>query len=239
VAVWTTPPTAEVTEAAGELAWVPSVAVAAAAGLSAGEVLAAGVLAGVTLGAGALGAEAPGAGVAAGGAEVPVPLTAACPAGGAAAAVAVAGETVEDTAEDVEDPAEDVADVTVDAADVTVDAVEDTVPPAAWAADRTTETAAGEAVTGNDGGGGAGAGDEGAPGSGGSCAADAGRAKITARIMASTKIAARAPQAHTQARRDQAPASLDNPTLWQMGTFPSTARQPRQTLRYRAINLTK
>ncbi len=127
------------------------------------------------------------------------------------------------------DPAED-------AADPTVDAVEDTVSPAACAADGTV-AAAGEATTGDDGVG-AGAGDEGAPGIGGNCAADAGRAKITARIMARTKIAARPPQAHMQARGDQAPA-FDNPALWGMETFPSTARKPRQTLRYRAINLTK
>lgn len=179
MAAWTTPLTAEVTAGAGAPTAGPGTVEAGA-----------GVLAGGALGAGTLGAEAAGAGVPADGAEAPVPLTAACPADGTAAAVAGAGETVEDTVED--------------AADATVDAAE-----------------------------------EGAAGSGGSCAADAGRAKITARIMASTKIAARPPQAHTQARRDQAPASLDNPTLWRMGTFPSTARKPRQTLRCRAINLTK
>ena len=84
----------------------------------------------------------------------------------------------------------------------------------------------------------AGTGEEGAPGSGGSCAADAGRAKITARTMASTKIAARPPQAHTKARGDQAPISLDSPIRERTGAFPSTTRKPRQTLCYQAINLT-
>ena len=79
---------------------------------------------------------------------------------------------------------------------------------------------------------------EGAPGSGGNSAAEAGRAKITARIMASMKIAARPPQAHTKARRDQAPTSLDSPIRERTGTFPSTARKPRQTFCYQAINLT-
>ena len=88
------------------------------------------------------------------------------------------------------------------------------------------------------GAGEAGVGEEGAPGSGGNCAAEAGRAKITARTMASTKIAARPPQAHTQARRDQVPAFLDSPIRERTGTFPSTTRKPRQTLCYRAINLT-
>jgi len=110
------------------------------------------------------------------------------------------------------------------------------------------EAAAGAAATGvlgpaetgpeEAGAGEAGAGEEGAPGSGGSCAAEAGRAKITARTMASTKTAARPPQAHTKARRDQAPAFLDSPIRERTGTFPSTTRKPRQTHCYRAINLT-
>jgi hypothetical protein len=83
------------------------------------------------------------------------------------------------------------------------------------------EDAAGEVTTGEDP---AAEAEEGAPGSGGSCAADAGRAKITARIMASTKIAARPPQAHMQARGAQAPILFDSPIRERMGTFPSTAR---------------
>jgi hypothetical protein len=156
----------------------------------------------------------------------------------------VAGEAVEATAEDAADP--------------TVDAVEDTASPAAWVTAGTGEapvgeSAAGAAATGvlgpaetepaetgpeEAGAGEAGAGEEGAPGSGGSCAAEAGRAKITARTMASTKTAARPPQAHTKARRDQAPAFLDSPIRERTGTFPSTTRKPRQTHCYRAINLT-
>jgi hypothetical protein len=96
-------------------------------------------------------------------------------------------------------------------------------------------TGAATVDTGEDG---AGEAEEGAPGTVGSCAADAGRAKITARIMASTKIAARPLQAHTQTRRDQAPTSSDSPNRRRMGAFPSTARKLRQTLCYRAINLT-
>ena len=115
---------------------------------------------------------------------------------------------------------EAVEDAAEDAAAPTVDAVADTAPPAACVTVGT------------------GAGEEGAPGSGGSCAAEAGRAKITARIMASTKIAARPPQAHTQARGDQVPASLDSPVRERTGTFPSTARKPRQRFRCQAINLT-
>ena len=123
----------------------------------------------------------------------------------------MADETVEDTAEDVEDTAEDAVGPTVDAVETGLE---------------------------EDGAGEAGAGEEGAPGSGGSCAAEAGRAKITARTMASTKIAARPPQAHTQARGDQAPAFLDSPIRERTGTFPSTKRKPRQALCCRAINLT-
>jgi len=132
------------------------------------------------------------------------------------------------------------------------------VSPAAWVTAGTGEApvgeapvgeaAAGEAATGvlgpaetgpeEAGAREAGAGEEGAPGSGGSCAAEAGRAKITARTMASTKTAARPPQAHTKARRDQAPAFLDSPIRERTGTFPSTTRKPRQAHCYRAINLT-
>jgi hypothetical protein len=158
----------------------------------------------------------------------------------------VAGEAVEATAEDAEATAED-------AADPTVDAGADTASPAAWVTGATGAAAAGAAATGaaatgvrgpgeagagEAGAGEAGAGEEGAPGSGGNCAAEAGRAKITARIMASTKIAARPPQAHTQARGDQAPTSLASPIRERTGTFASTARKPRRTLRYQAINLT-
>ena len=149
----------------------------------------------------------------------------------------MAEEAVEDTA--VEDTAEDVGDTAEDAAVPTVDAVEDTGPAETGPAETgPAETGLEEAGPEEAGSGEAGAGEEGAPGSGGSCAAEAGRAKITARIMTSTKSAARPPQAHTQARRDQAPASLDSPIRERTGTFPSTVRKPRQTLCYRARNLT-
>jgi hypothetical protein len=147
-----------------------------------------------------------------------------------AAAAVVAEEAVEDTAADVADTAED-------AADPAVDAVADAASPAAWVTAGT-----GAAATGVPGAGEAGAeegaGEEGAPGSGGSCAAEAGRAKTTARIMASTKNAAKPPQAHTQARGNRVPSSLDSPIRERTGTFPSTARKPRQTVCYQAINLT-
>ena len=153
-------------------------------------------------------------------------------------------EDVEDTPEDVEDTPEDVEGPTEDAADPTVDAVADTAPPAACVTTGTGAAAGGAVATGvrgpgEAGTGEAGAGEEGAPGSGGSCAAEAGRAKITARIMASTKIAARPPQAHAQARGDQVPASSASPIRERTGTFPSTARKPRQRFCYQAINLTK
>ena len=61
-------------------------------------------------------------------------------------------------------------------------------------------------------------------------AADAGRAKIRARISESMKAAARAPQAYRHTRRVQTP-TCDSPTLQRMGTFPSTERKPRQALR--------
>jgi hypothetical protein len=67
----------------------------------------------------------------------------------------------------------------------------------------------------------------------GFCAADAGRAKITVRIKPSMKVRARPPQAYKHARRVQAPTFV-SPTLEQMGTFPSTARKLRKTLRYLA-----
>jgi len=157
-------------------------------------------------------------------------LVAGWPAGGALGAGALGAEAAG-------------AGVAADGADAAVVAVEDTVSPAACAAAGTTEAAdgedvAGETTTGDEGTGGAGTAEGGAPGSGGSCAADAGRAKITARIMASTKIAARPPQAYTQARRDRVPISLHNPIRERTGMFPSTARKLRQTLCYRAINLT-
>jgi len=125
--------------------------------------------------------------------------------------------------------------------------------PAAWVTAGTgeapvAEAAVGAAATGvlgpaetgleEAGAGEAGADEEGAPGSGGNCAAEAGRAKITARTMASTKIAARPPQAHTKARRHLARISVASPIRERTGTFPSTTRKPRQTLCYRAINLT-
>jgi hypothetical protein len=67
----------------------------------------------------------------------------------------------------------------------------------------------------------------------GSCAADAGRAKITVRIKPSMKVRARPPPAYKHARRVQAPTFV-SPTLKRMGTFPSTARKLRKTLRYLA-----
>lgn len=67
----------------------------------------------------------------------------------------------------------------------------------------------------------------GAPRRTGSCAADAGRAKITARIKASRKAPARPPQAYRHTRRVQA-ATFDRPILERMAAFPSTARKPRQ-----------
>jgi hypothetical protein len=67
----------------------------------------------------------------------------------------------------------------------------------------------------------------------GFCAADAGRAKITVRIKPSMKVRARPPQAYKHARRVQAPTFV-SPTLKRMGTFPSTARKLRKTLRYLA-----
>ena len=51
------------------------------------------------------------------------------------------------------------------------------------------------------------------------------------------KVTARPPQAYKHARRVQAPTFV-SPTLKRMGTFPSTARKPRQTFCYQAINLT-
>lgn len=48
------------------------------------------------------------------------------------------------------------------------------------------------------------------------------------------KVAAMAPQAYRHARRVQTP-TFDSPTLRRMETFPSTARKPRQALRYLAI----
>jgi hypothetical protein len=65
----------------------------------------------------------------------------------------------------------------------------------------------------------------------GFCAADAGRAKITVRIKPSMKVRARPPPAYKHARRVQPPTFV-SPTLKRMGTFPSTARKLRETLRY-------
>jgi hypothetical protein len=138
-----------------------------------------GTLAGGVLGSGALAGGVPGAGALAGGvlaADWP-------PAGGTGVLAVVTDDTVADTAEVAEDTTEDVA--------------ADTARPPACA---------GGTGAGGTGADGTGSGEEGTAGRGGSCAAAAGRAKITARIMASMKTAARPPQAHTQARRDQAPA---------------------------------
>jgi hypothetical protein len=137
------------------------------------------------------------------------------PAGGTGVPAVVTDDTVADTAEVAEGTTEDVA--------------ADTAPPPACV---------GESHVGEAGADGTGSGEEGTAGRGGSCAAAAGRAKITARIMASMKTAARPPQAHTQARGDQAPACFDSLTRGRVGAFPSTARKPRQALCYRAIILT-
>jgi hypothetical protein len=91
---------------------------------------------------------------------------------------AVATGTTEDTAEVAEGTTEDAA--------------VDTALPAACA----TRTGA-EGVPWAD--------PDGAPGSGGSCAAAAGRAKITVRIRPIMKVTARPPQAQTQTRRDRMP----------------------------------
>jgi hypothetical protein len=96
-----------------------------------------------------------------------------------------------------------------------------TVDPAADPAAEATDDTAGEA-------------DETTGGTGtGFCAADAGRAKITVRIKPSMKVTARPPQAYKHARSVQAPTFV-SPTLERIGTFPSTARKPRKTLRYLA-----
>jgi hypothetical protein len=73
-------------------------------------------------------------------------------------------------------------------------------------------------------------------GRGGICAADAGRAKMTATIKASMKSATRPPQAYRHSRRGRN-LTLDGPTLERITTSPSTVRKPRQTLRYLAITL--
>jgi hypothetical protein len=223
--------------AAGPLGAEVLAAAALGAGVLTGGALGAGVLAGGVLAAGALGAgvlagEAAGAGVVAEGAEALVPLAA-----GGLAGADVAAAAVDETAD------ADVADVAVE---VVVETVEDTADVAVEATDGTAEGVAEDSVTGAavvftgiravppDPEGVAG----GTPGSGGSCAAPAGRAKITERIKASMKVAARPPQAHMQIRRDQVPTCLASPIRGRMGAFPSTARKPRQTLCYRAINLT-
>lgn len=200
VALWTTSLTAEA--GAGEVAvWVAALApdaVAAAAGALAAGAFDAGGSAGGALAAGVLDAGVLGGEVLVAAAEAPVPLAAACPAGGGW----LAG------CDPLADPwAALPAAATVDpAVDPAVEATDDTAEVA-------DETTGGTAI--------------------GFCAADAGRAQITVRIKPSMKVAARPPQAYKHARRVQAPTFV-SPTLEQMGTFPSTARKPRKTLRYLA-----
>jgi hypothetical protein len=82
--------------------------------------------------------------------------------------------------------------VTGGTAEATAEVTEDTALPAVCAT-RTGEEGAPRADA------------EAAPGGGGSCAALAGRAKITVRMRPDTKVAARPPQAYTQARKARAP----------------------------------
>jgi hypothetical protein len=117
--------------------------------------------------------------------------------------------------------AAEAAEPAAGATEPAAEAAEPTTSPAAWIPAPCEDPAVPGVATGTDG----------------SCAAAAGRAKTTERIRASMKKPARPPQAHRHTRRDQAPA-FDSPILERMGTFPSTARKPRQTLRYRAITLT-
>ena len=137
-------------------------------------------------------------------AEAPVPLAAACPAG----AAWLAGGGGLAGCDPLADPwaALPTAATADPAVDPAVEATDDTAEVA-------DETTGGTAI--------------------GFCAADAGRAKITVRIKPSMKVRARPPQAYRHARRVQAPTFV-SPTLEQMGTFPSTARKPRKTLRYLA-----
>ena len=139
-------------------------------------------------------------------AEAPAPLAAACPAG--ATWVVGAGWVAGGGCDPLADP------WTALPAAAAVDPV---VDPAGEATDDTAEVA--DETTGGT--------------AVGSCAADAGRAKITVRIKPSMKVRARPPQAYKHARRVQAPTFV-SPTLEQMGTFPSTARKLRKTLRYLA-----
>ena len=175
------------------------------AGGAVGGVLAARALAAGVLDAGVLGGEA-----LVPAAEAPVPLAAACASGAAwlAGGSWLAGGGWLASCDPLLDP------WTALPAAATVDPA---VDPAAEATDDTAEVA--DETTGGT--------------AIGFCAADAGRAKITVRTKPSMKVRARPPQAYKHARRVQAPTFV-SPTLERMGTFPSTARKPRKTLRYLA-----
>ena len=119
------------------------------------------------------------------------------------------------------------AELGEDAADDTVAATEDTALPAVRFAAGPWEGPPG--VGPWEGPPGAGPWD-GPPGRAGSCAAAAGRAKIRARIKASTKIAARPPQAYRHTRRVQTRTfdrlvhdTFNRPTQERMAKFLSTA----------------
>jgi hypothetical protein len=138
-------------------------------------------------------------------------------------------EVAEDPAEVAEDPAEDTAEAATVAALLAAGAAAEFAGAAAGLAGADTE--AGEdpllpAVPGRAG----------ICGRFGISAADAGRAKITARIKASIKAATKPPQAYRHSRRGRN-LTLDGPTLERMTISPSTVRKPRQTLRYPAITL--
>jgi hypothetical protein len=176
---------------------------------AAAEPLAAGALdaggsAGGALAAGVLDAGVLEGEVLASAAEASVPLAVACPAGGGW----VAGGGWAAGCDPLADPWAALS------AAATADPAAD---PAEEATDDTAEEA--DETTGGTGTG--------------FCAADAGRAKITVRIKPSMKVTARPPQTYKHARSVQAP-TLISPTLERMGTFPSTARKPRKTLRYLA-----
>jgi hypothetical protein len=176
-------------------------------------------------GAGVLATGALGAEAAAGAvgvlvlADTTVPLALACPdgAGGlvgcdppvapwAALPAATVEEATDDTAEEAEEADDAAGDTTSPTACAGAEACDDPPLPT------TPRGAVPEAETT------------------GFCEAAAGRAKITVRIKPSMKVTARPPQAYKHARRVQAP-TFASPTHERMGTFPSTARKPRQALR--------
>jgi hypothetical protein len=132
-------------------------------------------------------------------------------------------------AEVAEDPAEDTAEAATPAALLVAGAAAEFAGAAAelaWAVAEAAEDPLIAAVPGRGG----------ICGRGEICAADAGRAKMTATIKASMKSATRPPQAYRHSRRGRN-LTLDGPTLERITTSPSTVRKPRQTLRYLAITL--